>query len=159
VHCVYFAFFDVVEYCSNYPAAAKLLGDLERNPSKKAFLTGCQYLQSQSLALSAFLLMPVQRLCKYPLLFKEWSKIRYSPRVDAAAARLENLASYVNEYTRLHEQTKAIHGLAAQIEDWPSEVSYHSQTHSMVQLIGCIGSRCCTLPPSTSPQEFFRTYS
>lgn len=58
------------EYCSNNEKALSLVAHCNTQESMKAFLLGCKLLVSQEISLEGFLLSPVQRLCRYPLLLK-----------------------------------------------------------------------------------------
>jgi hypothetical protein len=67
-------------------------------------------------------LLPVQRICKYPLLFREWLKVKPSQVVQDAASNLEATVNYVNEYKRRQERIKFLTDLSDRIEDWPLNV-------------------------------------
>jgi hypothetical protein len=71
----------------------------------KFLLAQKQRPECRKLDLEAFLIKPVQRICKYPLLFRElikYTRITH-PDHDAimrAASKLEEIATYVNEKRR-----------------------------------------------------------
>ncbi|KJE98181.1 hypothetical protein CAOG_08185 [Capsaspora owczarzaki ATCC 30864] len=65
-----------IKYFENYPSAEAMLGDLLKNPASltAALVRQCQSDLRQTLGLAAFLIKPVQRLLKYPLLLRELEK-------------------------------------------------------------------------------------
>jgi hypothetical protein len=86
-------------YVNSYPAAVALLH--AEQSGNKAF---AQFLKHQSshalckgLDLGAYLIMPVQRLCKYPLLFGRLVKV--TPAANADAAAISRVAEVVSQIT------------------------------------------------------------
>lgn len=57
-------------YCSNHPRALAHMEEMQKAERYKQFLLGCRLLIQQDIPLEGFLLTPIQRLCKYPLLLK-----------------------------------------------------------------------------------------
>ena len=59
-------------YCSNQPDAMNLLNKLKENEPFQVFLKQAALRKEcRSLGLGAFLLEPIQRICKYPLFMKD----------------------------------------------------------------------------------------
>ncbi|KAF6089023.1 phosphatidylinositol-3,4,5-trisphosphate dependent Rac exchange factor 1 [Phyllostomus discolor] len=61
------------EYCSNHEKALRLLVELNKIPTVRAFLLSCMLLggrKTTDIPLEGYLLSPIQRICKYPLLLK-----------------------------------------------------------------------------------------
>ncbi|KAG8131745.1 hypothetical protein E2320_009649 [Naja naja] len=61
------------EYCSNHEKALRLLMELNKIPPVRAFLLSCMLLggrKTTDIPLEGYLLTPIQRICKYPLLLK-----------------------------------------------------------------------------------------
>ena len=58
-------------YCANQPKAMQVLDSLDRNKKFVAFLDQCMLNpECRGLTLFSFLIKPIQRICKYPLLLK-----------------------------------------------------------------------------------------
>lgn len=58
------------QYCAHHERATRKLAELKKMDKYRAFFLGCKLLVSQNIDLDGFLLVPVQRLCRYPLLLK-----------------------------------------------------------------------------------------
>ncbi|KAI8894097.1 hypothetical protein BC833DRAFT_606140 [Globomyces pollinis-pini] len=94
-------------YCSNYPSA---IGLIKRKQSKKEFsdyLKICTF-KCKGLDLASYLLKPVQRICKYPLLIREILKATPVEHPDhqhlsLAMGKVENIVKFVNEEQRNFE--------------------------------------------------------
>eukprot|EP01094_Clydonella_sp_ATCC50884_P029032 TRINITY_DN8932_c0_g1_i1.p1 TRINITY_DN8932_c0_g1~~TRINITY_DN8932_c0_g1_i1.p1 ORF type:complete len:616 (-),score=137.67 TRINITY_DN8932_c0_g1_i1:259-2106(-) len=95
-------------YCSHQKEALETLERLKFK-EKKAFLQFCQEARAQpginGLELDALIIKPTQRICKYPLLFKEL--MRYTPEdhpdyanLEKTFECLEKLVDVVNENSR-----------------------------------------------------------
>ena len=110
-------------YAANYPAAMKLIRQLQLKPDVKELLTRLMnHSESRGLSLESFLIKPVQRICKYPLLLRELEK--YSARcgnlidqtnMQQASERIEAVVTMVNEATRHAEEKQRILDLEASI--------------------------------------------
>jgi len=93
-------------YCGNYAYAITKLEDLKRSKSFNKFLmTQFHKKESRSLKLDSFLIKPVQRICKYPLLLRELLKYTDESSKDysnliKAYARLETVVTVVNGYSK-----------------------------------------------------------
>jgi hypothetical protein len=58
-------------YASNYPSAMKLVHSLQLRPDmKENFQKWMNAPEARGLSLESFLIKPVQRICKYPLLIR-----------------------------------------------------------------------------------------
>ena len=96
-------------YCSNQPHAALHLQTLTSGRSFRNFLDECHSSPlTRSLDIASFLIKPVQRICKYPLLIK--AIIKSTPAnhpdyhiLDQALKKIESVVSDVNEGTRQSE--------------------------------------------------------
>ena len=63
------------DYCNNYSLAAHELSRLEKNPDFCEFAEECRKSRNLiQLKLADFLLVPIQRICKYKLLLSELCK-------------------------------------------------------------------------------------
>lgn len=110
------------EYCSNYPVSMKLLHSLLTRPEIKEMM---QRLMNSSegrgLSLESFLIKPVQRICKYPLLLRELlkntekSSAEY-PVIQMAMNKMEKIVAMVNEATDAVGRKEKLLALQSKIE-------------------------------------------
>jgi len=100
------------------------LAALEKAKGKKAFTAFTAELKvvpaTKGLELSQFVIMPVQRICKYPLLFKDLMKHTPKehpdyPNLEKAFTTSENLLAIVNENTRESTNVKAIRDIESSL--------------------------------------------
>eukprot|EP01094_Clydonella_sp_ATCC50884_P015859 TRINITY_DN2652_c1_g2_i1.p1 TRINITY_DN2652_c1_g2~~TRINITY_DN2652_c1_g2_i1.p1 ORF type:complete len:627 (+),score=159.62 TRINITY_DN2652_c1_g2_i1:1-1881(+) len=97
-------------YCANQPVSIKSLETLtENNTQFAAFLQEClNDEQCRGLTLFSFLIKPIQRICKYPLLLRDLIKNTAETHPDwdnlqQAFEKIETVVDYVNERKRLAE--------------------------------------------------------
>ncbi|XP_025787973.1 phosphatidylinositol 3,4,5-trisphosphate-dependent Rac exchanger 1 protein [Puma concolor] len=79
------------EYCSNHEKALRLLVELNKIPTVRAFLLSCMLLggrKTTDIPLEGYLLSPIQRICKYPLLLKLLNLKRLDPILAIHVANL-----------------------------------------------------------------------
>ncbi|KAJ8265642.1 hypothetical protein COCON_G00147410 [Conger conger] len=114
------------EYCSNHEKALRLLMELNKNPNVRTFLLHCMVLggkKTSEVPLEGYLLSPIQRICKYPLLLKELLKrtpkkhLDY-PAVEEALQAMKAVCSNINETKRQMEKLEALEQLQSRIEGW-----------------------------------------
>uniref|UniRef100_A0A8C5FY06 Phosphatidylinositol-3,4,5-trisphosphate-dependent Rac exchange factor 1 n=1 Tax=Gadus morhua TaxID=8049 RepID=A0A8C5FY06_GADMO len=114
------------EYCSNHEKALKMLMELNKVPNIRTFLLHCMLLggkKSTDIPLEGYLLNPIQRICKYPLLLKELLKrtpkkhVDY-PAVEEALQTMKAVCSNINETKRQMEKLEALEQLQSHIEGW-----------------------------------------
>eukprot|EP00732_Lithocolla_globosa_P002862 Lithocolla_globosa_v1_NODE_2027_length_2202_cov_15.826735.p1 type:complete len:686 gc:universal NODE_2027_length_2202_cov_15.826735:2127-70(-) len=103
-------------YCSNHADSTQLLLSISKQDKFKQFFLACRLLIEQDINLEGFLLTPIQRLCKYPLLLREVIKLTPEDHADIdilqqAISQMKEAASFVNEMQKLKE-------LQTRIEDW-----------------------------------------
>ncbi|KAJ3237114.1 cytochrome c oxidase subunit 1, partial [Chytriomyces hyalinus] len=109
-------------YCGNYPVAMKLVHRLQ---SEEKFKHHMQQLSSnptsRGLSLESFLIKPVQRICKYPLLLREL--IKHTPKtmpdypgLEKASEKMESIAVKVNEATQALDKKEKVISLLSKIE-------------------------------------------
>lgn len=81
--------------------------------------------------LQSFLIKPLQRLCKYPLLLKELKKCALNastvPQLDIAMSRMDDVLNQVNERMLLLEQQKPLLNIQDMFEDVSIIIMYFSQ--------------------------------
>ncbi|KAM8946177.1 phosphatidylinositol 3,4,5-trisphosphate-dependent Rac exchanger 1 protein isoform 2-T2 [Pelodytes ibericus] len=114
------------EYCSNHEKALRLLMELNKIPDVRAFLLSCMLLggrKTTDIPLEGYLLTPIQRICKYPLLLKELAKRTPSKHPDhhavhSALQAMKMVCSNINETKRQMEKLEALEQLQSHIEGW-----------------------------------------
>jgi RhoGEF domain/PH domain len=117
-------------YAANHEHAVKTVDEQMR--SNKAFANICEDASKQpecrALDLSSFLIKPVQRLCKYPLLFRELLKETPEDHTDYANLvycheQLSQVADFVNERKRAAEDSVRLLWLRRRLVDLPKDFS------------------------------------
>uniref|UniRef100_A0A8C3RWC6 Phosphatidylinositol 3,4,5-trisphosphate-dependent Rac exchanger 1 protein n=1 Tax=Chelydra serpentina TaxID=8475 RepID=A0A8C3RWC6_CHESE len=119
-------FFVYEEYCSNHEKALRLLMELNKIPEVRAFLLSCMLLggrKTTDIPLEGYLLTPIQRICKYPLLLKELAKRTPSKHPDHQAVQnalqaMKTVCTNINETKRQMEKLEALEQLQSHIEGW-----------------------------------------
>uniref|UniRef100_A0A672PF86 Phosphatidylinositol-3,4,5-trisphosphate dependent Rac exchange factor 1 n=1 Tax=Sinocyclocheilus grahami TaxID=75366 RepID=A0A672PF86_SINGR len=114
------------EYCSNHEKALRLLMELNKIPHVRTFLLHLMLLggkKSTDVPLEGYLLSPIQRICKYPLLLKELLKRtskKHSdyPAVEKALQAMKAVCCNINETKRQMEKLEALEILQSHIEGW-----------------------------------------
>ncbi|EFA81156.1 calmodulin-binding protein [Heterostelium album PN500] len=111
-------------YCSNQQAALKILEDeQEKNEAFKNFLESCMSdSRCRGLPLLSFIIKPVQRICKYPLLLRE--TLRYTAEhhpervpLEEAEKKINIVVTSVNEGKRTVEMFQKILEIQSTIEN------------------------------------------
>ncbi|XP_077314563.1 phosphatidylinositol 3,4,5-trisphosphate-dependent Rac exchanger 1 protein-like [Lithobates pipiens] len=99
--------------------------ELNKVPNVRAFLLSCMLLggRKTDIPLEGYLLTPIQRICKYPLLLKELAK-RTSTKhpdhqaVQSALQAMKTVCTNINETKRQMEKLEALEQLQSHIEGW-----------------------------------------
>ncbi|XP_069739873.1 phosphatidylinositol 3,4,5-trisphosphate-dependent Rac exchanger 1 protein isoform X2 [Narcine bancroftii] len=114
------------EYCSNHEKALRLLMELNKIPEVRAMLLNCMVLggmKTTDIPLEGYLLTPIQRICKYPLLLKEL--LKRTPKkhndnvaVEKALQAMKAVCTNINETKRQMEKLEALEHLQSSIEGW-----------------------------------------
>lgn len=105
-------------YCANYTNASELMLMEEQN------LVRYNHLINAKSELPAFLIKPVQRICKYPLLLdqllKKSSPIDYPhyEELKAGSAAAKRITDKINESQRRAENVQTVQNLASRVDDW-----------------------------------------
>ncbi|XP_045835855.1 phosphatidylinositol 3,4,5-trisphosphate-dependent Rac exchanger 2 protein isoform X4 [Meles meles] len=114
------------EYCSNHEKAQKLLLELNKIRTIRTFLLNCMLLggrKNTDVPLEGYLVTPIQRICKYPLLLKELLKRTprkhsdYSAVMEALQA-MKAVCSNINEAKRQMEKLEVLEEWQSHIEGW-----------------------------------------
>ncbi|KAM3868568.1 rho guanine nucleotide exchange factor TIAM1-like [Diretmus argenteus] len=100
-------------FCASHTKVPKVLGKAKTDPDFKAFLAERNPRQQHSSTLESYLIKPIQRVLKYPLLLKELysltdpdSEEHY--HLDVAMKAMNKVASHINEMQKLHEEYGAV---------------------------------------------------
>ncbi|XP_072489727.1 phosphatidylinositol 3,4,5-trisphosphate-dependent Rac exchanger 1 protein isoform X2 [Notamacropus eugenii] len=100
--------------------------ELNKIPAIRAFLLSCMLLggrKTTDIPLEGYLLTPIQRICKYPLLLKELAKRTPGkhpdhPAVQSALQAMKTVCTNINETKRQMEKLEALEQLQSHIEGW-----------------------------------------
>lgn len=89
----------------------------------ESFFEGCRLMVEKAIALEGFLLLPVQRICRYPLMLKEL--LRHTPethadheRIGSALLVMQDMAKQINQASRYKEE---ILRLQSSLDSWPGK--------------------------------------
>ncbi|XP_072302051.1 rho guanine nucleotide exchange factor TIAM1 [Eucyclogobius newberryi] len=100
-------------FCASHTKVPKVLAKAKTDPNFKAFLTERNPRQQHSSTLESYLIKPIQRVLKYPLLLRELysltdpdSEEHY--HLDVAMKAMNKVASHINEMQKLHEEYGAV---------------------------------------------------
>ncbi|XP_044059387.1 rho guanine nucleotide exchange factor TIAM1-like isoform X1 [Siniperca chuatsi] len=100
-------------FCASHTKVPKVLVKAKTDPDFKAFLDERNPKQQHSSTLESYLIKPIQRVLKYPLLLKELysltdpdSEEHY--HLDVAMKAMNKVASHINEMQKIHEEFGAV---------------------------------------------------
>ncbi|XP_053571076.1 phosphatidylinositol 3,4,5-trisphosphate-dependent Rac exchanger 2 protein [Bombina bombina] len=114
------------EYCSNHEKAQKLLLELNKIRTVRTFLLNCMLLggrKNTDVPLEGYLVAPIQRICKYPLLLRELLKrtpkkhSEYAHVMEALQA-MKAVCSNINEAKRQMEKLEVLEEWQSHIDAW-----------------------------------------
>ncbi|XP_065353500.1 protein still life, isoform SIF type 1 isoform X3 [Cloeon dipterum] len=101
-------------FCASHSKAQKVLHPIdEGNQALQEFLAARNPRQQHSSTLESYLIKPIQRILKYPLLLQQFRNLT-SPQSDEhqhlveALKGMEKVAEHINEMQRIHEEYGAI---------------------------------------------------
>ncbi|XP_055912609.1 protein still life, isoform SIF type 1 isoform X2 [Eupeodes corollae] len=100
-------------FCASHSKAQKVLHPNEGNNALQEFLAARNPKQQHSSTLESYLIKPIQRILKYPLLLQQLRNLTDS-RADEhlhlveALKGMEKVAEHINEMQRIHEEYGAI---------------------------------------------------
>ena len=132
-------FASYIRYCScQLSAGQKLQRRLEQDPTFKEALQKCsQHPAVKGMPLSSFLLKPMQRITKYPLLIKQI--LKYTPadhpdyqNVKDAFEKAEELCVQVNEGVREKENSERLEWMQANVKCEPQSADGDLSSESIV---------------------------
>lgn len=100
-------------FCASHTKVPKVLTKAKTDPEFKAFLAKRNPRQQHSSTLESYLIKPIQRVLKYPLLLRELhcltdaeSEERY--HLNMAMKAMNKVASHINEMQKIHEEYGAV---------------------------------------------------
>lgn len=104
-------------FCANFASASQLAQDENAALSKVSEILDPNY------ELPTFLIKPVQRICKYPLLLQQLVKHSdpkgpFFEELKEGLASITRVTDAVNETTRQRENELAVNDLKERVEDW-----------------------------------------
>ncbi len=122
------------EYTAGFEEASEELHRWEvEEPEVAAFLEERKVKNQDGLTLAALLIQPVQRICRYPLLFGEVLKntLPTDPeyeRIREAQDLLENVTQWINEQKRKEFNEQRLHELEAQLQGGELDIAIPGRT-------------------------------
>ncbi|XP_047660647.1 rho guanine nucleotide exchange factor TIAM1 isoform X2 [Tachysurus fulvidraco] len=100
-------------FCASHTKVPKVLTKAKIDPEFKAFLAKRNPRQQHSSTLESYLIKPIQRVLKYPLLLRELycltdpeSEEHY--HLNVAIKAMNKVASHINEMQKIHEEYGAV---------------------------------------------------
>ncbi|KAL2305597.1 hypothetical protein Nmel_003434, partial [Mimus melanotis] len=100
-------------FCASHTKVPKVLVKARTDPVFKAFLEAQNPRRQHSATLESYLIKPIQRVLKYPLLLRELfaltdvdSEEHY--HLDVAIKTMNKVASHINEMQKIHEEYGAV---------------------------------------------------
>ncbi|MBN3279313.1 PREX2 protein, partial [Polyodon spathula] len=114
------------EYCSNHEKAQRLLLEMNKIRTVRTCLLNCMLLggrKNTDVPLEGYLVAPIQRICKYPLLLREL--LKRTPKkhsdyslVQEALQVMKAVCSNINEAKRQMEKLEVLEEWQFHIEGW-----------------------------------------
>ncbi|XP_060516827.1 protein still life, isoform SIF type 1 isoform X3 [Cylas formicarius] len=100
-------------FCASHSKAQKVLHPNEGNQALQEFLAARNPKQQHSSTLESYLIKPIQRILKYPLLLQQLRNLTDSSTDEhqhlvEALKGMEKVAEHINEMQRIHEEYGAI---------------------------------------------------
>ncbi|XP_057359971.1 rho guanine nucleotide exchange factor TIAM1 isoform X3 [Manis pentadactyla] len=100
-------------FCASHTKVPKVLVKARTDPAFKAFLDAQNPRRQHSSTLESYLIKPIQRILKYPLLLKELFALTDAEseehyHLDVAIKTMNKVASHINEMQKIHEEFGAV---------------------------------------------------
>ncbi|KAJ5073900.1 faciogenital dysplasia protein [Anaeramoeba ignava] len=128
------------QYCSNHSQSMSIVAKYSKKENFENFIQHQKenVKECGGLGILDFLIKPIQRICKYPLLFKELLKGTHSSYPDyqdlfKAYQALYNVAEYVNERQRSAEQSMVVVEILTRLAGIPKSFELVQPTRQFIQ--------------------------
>uniref|UniRef100_A0A4W6DXD7 Phosphatidylinositol-3,4,5-trisphosphate dependent Rac exchange factor 2 n=1 Tax=Lates calcarifer TaxID=8187 RepID=A0A4W6DXD7_LATCA len=129
------------EYCGNHEKAQRLLLELNKIRSVRTCLLNCMLLggrKNTEVPLEGYLVAPIQRICKYPLLLRELLKRTPKKHNDYALVQeslhvMKAVCSSINEAKRQMEKLEILEEWQSHIEGWEGSNITDTCTEMLMQ--------------------------
>uniref|UniRef100_A0A1A8IWD8 Phosphatidylinositol 3,4,5-trisphosphate-dependent Rac exchanger 2 protein n=1 Tax=Nothobranchius kuhntae TaxID=321403 RepID=A0A1A8IWD8_NOTKU len=129
------------EYCGNHEKAQRLLLELNKIRSVRTCLLNCMLLggrKNTEVPLEGYLVAPIQRICKYPLLLKELLKRTPKKHSDYGLVHeslqlMKAVCSSINEAKRQMEKLEILEEWQSHIEGWEGSNITDTCTEMLMQ--------------------------
>ncbi|KAM7132738.1 rho guanine nucleotide exchange factor TIAM1 isoform 2-T6 [Molossus nigricans] len=100
-------------FCASHTKVPKVLVKARTDAAFKAFLDAQNPKQQHSATLESYLIKPIQRVLKYPLLLRELFALTDADseehyHLDVAIKTMNKVASHINEMQKIHEEFGAV---------------------------------------------------
>ncbi|XP_030648416.1 T-lymphoma invasion and metastasis-inducing protein 1 [Chanos chanos] len=100
-------------FCASHTKVPKVLAKAKTDPEFKAFLDERNPRRQHSSTLESYLIKPIQRVLKYPLLLRELHSLTDPDseehyHLDVAMKAMNTVASHINEMQKIHEEYGAV---------------------------------------------------
>ncbi|XP_037017320.2 rho guanine nucleotide exchange factor TIAM1 isoform X1 [Artibeus jamaicensis] len=100
-------------FCASHTEVPKVLVKARTDAAFKAFLDAQNPKQQHSATLESYLIKPIQRVLKYPLLLRELFSLTDADseehyHLDVAIKTMNKVASHINEMQKIHEEFGAV---------------------------------------------------
>ncbi|XP_063059378.1 rho guanine nucleotide exchange factor TIAM1 isoform X2 [Engraulis encrasicolus] len=100
-------------FCASHTKVPKVIAKAKTDPDFKAFLDERNPRQQHSFTLESYLIKPIQRVLKYPLLLRELHSLTDPDseehyHLDVAMKAMNKVASHINEMQKIHEEYGAV---------------------------------------------------
>uniref|UniRef100_A0A2I2Y6X8 TIAM Rac1 associated GEF 1 n=1 Tax=Gorilla gorilla gorilla TaxID=9595 RepID=A0A2I2Y6X8_GORGO len=100
-------------FCASHTKVPKVLVKAKTDTAFKAFLDAQNPKQQHSSTLESYLIKPIQRILKYPLLLRELFSLTDAEseehyHLDVAIKTMNKVASHINEMQKIHEEFGAV---------------------------------------------------
>ncbi|XP_061103975.1 rho guanine nucleotide exchange factor TIAM1-like isoform X1 [Conger conger] len=100
-------------FCASHTKVPKVLVKAKTDPDFKAFLDVRNPRRQHSSALESYLIKPIQRVLKYPLLLRELHSLTNPDseehyHLNVAMTAMNKVASHINEMQKIHEEYGAV---------------------------------------------------
>ncbi|XP_053164422.1 rho guanine nucleotide exchange factor TIAM1 isoform X2 [Hemicordylus capensis] len=100
-------------FCASHTKVPKVLVKAKTDTAFKAFLDAQNPKRQHSSTLESYLIKPIQRILKYPLLLKELFALTDAEseehyHLDVAIKTMNKVASHINEMQKIHEEYGAV---------------------------------------------------